>query len=418
MKALVAVAHHAQIPNQAHVQQDLCDLQMMPSMREAASRSLRILHIIGTTDPAAGGPSESLRVLMAFSGSGYQGEVVSLDDPSSPFLKDLPFPVHALGPERISGCSLSLYKWLKKNSHRFDGFIINGVWDCCGVAVWLALLGRKPYMVFPHGMLDPYFKRQFPLKHAKKWIFWLLAEYWVLRNAHRVLFTTKDESELAEQSFWLHRWDGQIVPFGTGPPPKNTGQLKVAFHERCPELRGERFMLYLGRIHGKKGCDLLIRSFIKHASLDPQLHLLMAGPDQQGRSSSLQQEIADHQLTNRVHWPGMLKGDAKWGAFYASEAFILPSHQENFGIAVAEALSCGKAVLLTEKINIAPEITLDGAGLMASDTQDGIDDLLLRWIEMPKLRRALMERQAANTFQDRYNMEHNASSILGLFNSL
>ena len=63
----------------------------------------------------------------------------------------------------------------------------------------------------------------------------------------------------------------------------------------------------------------------------------------------------------------MLTGDAKWGAFFASEAFILPSHQENFGIAVAEALGCGKPVLLADKVNIAEEIAEDGAGLMELD---------------------------------------------------
>jgi glycosyltransferase involved in cell wall biosynthesis len=73
----------------------------------------------------------------------------------------------------------------------------------------------------------------------------------------------------------------------------------------------------------------------------------------------------------------MLKGDVKWGAFYASEAFALPSHQENFGIAVAEALACGKPALLADKVNIAPQIAADGAGLMQPDTQEGTDELLL-----------------------------------------
>jgi glycosyltransferase involved in cell wall biosynthesis len=220
---------------------------------------------------------------------------------------------------------------------------------------------------------------------------------------------------LAEQSFWLHRWKGYVVPYGCSRPPDNTEELKEAFYERLPELRGNRFMLYLGRIHPKKGCDLLIHSFAKYASADPGLHLVMAGPDPKDWGAELQELVAQADLTGRVHWPGMLKGDVKWGSFYASEVFILPSHQENFGIAVAEALACGKAVLLSDKVNIAPQIEKDGAGLMEPDTQEGTDALVRDWIALPAQARAAMESQALITFRERYDMQENAITILRLF---
>jgi glycosyltransferase involved in cell wall biosynthesis len=377
---------------------------------------MRILHIIATLDPASGGPSESVRILMGFGGIGYTGEVVTLDEPGSPFLQKFSFPVHALGPVATKyAFKWELYRWLKANYHRFDGVVVNGLWSFCGLSALLVVAGKKPYMVFSHGMLDPYFKQAFPLKHMKKWVYWVLAEYWVLRRAYRVLFTTKEESELARQSFWLHRWKGYVVPYGCSRPPTNVEALKEAFYGQLPEVRGTRFMLYLGRIHRKKGCDLLIRSFVKFAGLDPGLHLVMAGPDQQGWSSELKQMVADAGLTGRVHWPGMLKGDVKWGSFYASEVFVLPSHQENFGIAVAEALACGKPALLADKVNIAPQIEKDGAGLMEPDTQDGTDALLQAWIAMPAERRAAMAAQAVTTFVNRYDMQENAATILRLF---
>jgi glycosyltransferase involved in cell wall biosynthesis len=377
---------------------------------------MRILHIISTLDPAAGGPSECVRVLMSFGEIGYIGEAVTLDDPAAPFLNTLSFPVHALGPSRSTySFSLKLYRWLKANHHRFDGVVVNGLWTYCGLVALQVLGGKKPYMVFSHGMLDPYFKKAFPLKHAKKWVYWVLGQYWVLRNAYRVLFTTREESMLAEQSFWLHRWKGYVVPYGCSRPPDNADELKEAFYERLPELRGKRFMLYLGRIHRKKGCDLLIHSFAKYASADPGLHLVMAGPDPKDWGAELQELVAQADLTGRVHWPGMLKGDVKWGSFYASEVFILPSHQENFGIAVAEALACGKAVLLSDKVNIAPQIEKDGAGLMEPDTQEGTDALVRDWIAQPAQARAAMESQALITFRERYDMQENAITILRLF---
>lgn len=377
---------------------------------------MRILHIIGTLDPAAGGPSESVRVLLSFGPIGYTGEVVTLDSPNQTFYSDIKFPVHALGPTRSTyGYNSKLYKWLVDNRDRFDGVVVNGLWQYCGLAAWLALRGRKPYVVFTHGMLDPYFKKSFPLKHAKKWVYWALAEYWVLRDAYRVLFTTKEESKLAEQSFWLHRWNGTVVPYGANRPPKDGDTLREAFYSEQPAMRGKRFMLFLGRIHRKKGCDMLIESFAQLASLDPQLHLMMAGPDQQGWSAGLKRMVAKAGLNDRVHWPGMIKGDAKWGAFFASEVFILPSHQENFGIAVAEAMACKRAVLLGDKVNIAPEIAEDHAGFMEPDTQAGTDNLIRKWMQMTTMEREAMGEQAYRTFNNRYDMKKNAVTIIRLF---
>jgi glycosyltransferase involved in cell wall biosynthesis len=377
---------------------------------------MRILHIIGTLNPEAGGPTESVRVLLSYGPIGYTGEVVTLDDPKAPYLKNVGFPVHALGPTRTTyGFNSKLLPWLMRNRDRFDGVVVNGLWQYCGFAAWRALAGNTPYVVFTHGMLDPYFKHAFPLKHIKKWLYWVPAEYRILRDAYRVLFTSKAEKRLAEESFWLHRWNPYVVPYGASGPQGDPEIQKKAFFEKCPRVNGKRFLLFLGRIHRKKGCDLLIDAFGKVANEDPELHLVMAGPDQQHWSAQLKQATEKSGTSNRVHWPGMLTGDAKWGAFFASEAFILPSHQENFGIAVAESLGCGRAVLLADKVNIAEDIADDGAGLMEEDTADGTLRLLRRWIEMSPEERIAMGERAYSCFHRRYDMRENAKAIIRLF---
>jgi glycosyltransferase involved in cell wall biosynthesis len=264
-------------------------------------------------------------------------------------------------------------------------------------------------------MLDPYFKHAFPLKHIKKWLYWMPIEHRVLRDAYRVLFTSRAEKRLAEQSFRMFGWNPYVVPYGASGPTGDPAVLKEAFFERCPQVRGKRFLLFLGRIHRKKGCDLLIDAFAKVAHTDPDLDLVMAGPDQQQWAAKLQQTSLKAGIASRVHWPGMILGDAKWGAFYASEAFILPSHQENFGIAVAEALGCGKPVLLADKVNIAEDIADDGAGLMELDTPEGTLRLLQRWIGMTVQEREEMAERAHRCFQTRYDMRENAKAIIKLF---
>jgi glycosyltransferase involved in cell wall biosynthesis len=386
-------------------------------MLEADGHELmRILHIIGTLNPAAGGPTESVRVLLSYGPIGYTGEVVTLDDPSAPYLSEIPFPVHALGPTSTTyGFNSKLLPWLMANRHRFDGVVVNGLWQYCGFAAWRALSGNTPYVVFTHGMLDPYFKYAFPLKHVKKWLYWVPAEYWVLRDAYRVLFTSKAEKRLAEQSFWMHRWNSYVVPYGASGPTGDSKAQKESFFALCPAVRDKRYLLFLGRIHRKKGCDLLIDAFAKVAADDPDLDLVMAGPDQQHWSDKLKRTAERAGIGKRVHWPGMVTGDAKWGAFFGAEAFILPSHQENFGIAVAEALACSKPVLLADKVNIAEDIAQDGAGLMELDTAAGTLRLLQGWISMSAQERREMAEQAYQCFHRRYDMRENAKAIIRLF---
>jgi glycosyltransferase involved in cell wall biosynthesis len=379
---------------------------------------MRILHIISALDPAMGGPAESVRMLLTYGPPGYTGEVVTFDDPNAPYLANLAFPVHALGPTKgIFGFNRKLIPWLEANRDRFDGAIIHGLWQYSGYAASRALAGYIPYFVFPHGMLDPYFKRTFPLKHLKKWVYWLAVEYWVLRRADLVLFTTTTEERLARQSFFLHRWNSYVVPFGASGPAGESEPQMQAFFERCPEVRGKRFLIFLGRIHRKKGCGMLVEAFSEAAALDPDLHLVVAGPDPSLWGEELKRSTATAGIDRRVHWPGMLKGDAKWGALFGAEAFILPSHQENFGMAVAEALACGRPVLLSDKVNIAEDIAQDGAGLVEVDTPAGTLQLLKRWMGMTPEERSGMADRTLDCYNRRYDMRQSAKAIIGLFST-
>ena len=379
---------------------------------------VRLLHVIGTMNPEAGGPTEAVRALVVLGQPEYASEVVTLDAPDAAFLERFPFAIHGVGPiGSVYGFTPRLLPWLRANAERFDGVVVHGLWQYTGHAVRRVFRGKKPYIVFPHGMLDPYFKHAFPRKHLKKWLYWLGSEYWTLRAADRVLFTTQTEEQLAKESFWLHRWRGLVAPLGAPEADGDLATMRAAFEARCPRVAGRRFLLFLGRIHQKKGCDLLLRAFAQLAAAIPSLHLVMAGPDQQQWSAELQGIADEAGVSDQVHWPGMLLGDTKWGALYASEAFILPSHQENFGIAVAEALGCGKAVLLSDKVNIAEEIAHDGAGFVESDTAEGVQRLLERWLALTPEQREMMGRRARICFEKRYELKRNTREILKLFAS-
>ena len=319
-------------------------------------------------------------------------------------------PVHPCGPGKSNyGYSPKLYEWLLANRDRFDGVIVNGVWQYHGVAARKALAGYKPYVVFAHGMLDPYFKDRYPLKHLKKMVYWLWQERRNLQEARAVCFTSEEEKRVAALGFPLKRFKGVVVSYGTMGPSGDPEQLKEAFLVAHPEIRSVPYLLFLGRIHPKKGCDLLLAAFARVAPAG--LHLVMAGPDETGWGEELRKQAVELGIADRIVWTGMIRGDTKWGAIYGAEAFILPSHQENFGIAVADALACGVIPLISDKVNIAADVAEDGAGLVESDTLEGTVCLVERFELLNSGEKVQMKRNALASYQKRYALQDSASMV-------
>jgi glycosyltransferase involved in cell wall biosynthesis len=322
--------------------------------------------------------------------------------------------VYLLGCSYLGyGFAPRLEPWLREHGGKYDVIIIHGMWMYHGYCV--AKVARQlglPYVIFLHGMLDPWFARQYPLKHLKKWLYWPWAEYRTLRDAHQVLFTTAEEMTLARQSFRLYRARERLVGYGIRAPYAPPEQARAAFLRSFPHLEGKRNLLYLSRIHPKKGCDLLINAFAKVAGNDPALHLIMAGPGDVGLVGQLHELASKQGIAERVTFTGMLNGEMKWGAYEVADAFVLPSHQENFGIVVAEALARGVPVLTTYQVNIWREIKEAGAGIIHADTQAGVDRLLTDWLAMSEDNKNDMRGRARECFMQYFEIRKVTRNLL------
>lgn len=348
-------------------------------------------------------------------------EVVTVDSPTAPWVKDFPIPIYALGPSHFSyGYAPRLKPWLKAHRREFDIVVVNGLWKYGGFCIWDVLHNSTtPYCVFPHGMLDPWFKRHYPLKHMKKWLYWPWAEYRVLRDALAVFFTCEEERRLARRTFWLYKCDEIVMNYGTAAPQGDTEGQRQLFLKAFPQLGGKRCFLFLGRFHEKKGAGILMtafHNFLRDTS-DPEaqeIRLVMAGPDEPENSHlrHLRQLAGKLGIAEKVVWTGMLSGEIKWGAFRNAEVFVLPSHQENFGIAVAEALSCGVPVLISNKVNIWREISMHGAGLVESDDAAGTELLLHRWCDLSAEDKSIMRKDARACFQKRFEIKASGNTFI------
>jgi glycosyltransferase involved in cell wall biosynthesis len=393
-----------------------------------------ILHVIASMDPEKGGVGEAVRLIISgLEKHGIYSEVVTLDHPDNNFCTSDSFAVFALGPQKGSWqYSKKLIPWLIANFQNYDGVILHGLWlynsyalgDVFRTVQKKGLLERgddkkfPKLFVMPHGMLDPYFQKAAgrKLKAIRNWAYWKLIERKIVNNADGLLFTCEQEKLLARQSF--HPYTPKleiIVGLGVDEPPAYTRAMQIAFSNKCEQSIETPYLLYLGRINEKKGVDILIEAYSgicdSKSSIPP---LVIAGPGLESPFGRKIKKIVSENdtLKDRIYFTGMLSGDAKWGAFYGSDAFILPSHQENFGIAVVEAMACGKPVLISNQVNIWREIQESDGGLIGNDTKDGSIKILKDWHLLSDTEKTKMNLNARRIFENHFSGDFFAKKIL------
>ena len=386
---------------------------------------MKILHVVDRMDPKAGGVCQAIRTIVdSLSQLEVISEVVSIDSEASNF-KDS-FKIYALGPANNPWqFSKKLLPWLIRNLGNYDSVIIHGMWQYYGFATYKALKerdGDKPLVyLMPHGMLDPYFQNapDRKLKAIRNKVYWNLIEQHVIKNCTALLFTCRTEMELARLSFKPYKPKHEkIIGLGIKSPPKCTESMLNSFYKASGLKIDENFILFLGRIHNKKGLDILIKAYIELLPVVKLPKLVIAGP---GIESDFGKEIKrlienNPQLQSYFIFTGMLVGDSKWGAFYDCETFILPSHQENFGIATVEALACGKPVLISNQVNIFHEIQDYDAGLIGADNIAGTKKLLQSWMSLSIEEKRTKGTNAMKCYKEKFTEHTVAKKIIELKN--
>ncbi len=376
---------------------------------------MRILRIIHSLDPKQGGLVSWLEAsTKALIEQKHTVDVLCLDDPKAPFLQAKSYPYVALGPALgVYAYTPRLLKWLKAHTD-YDVVIVEGLWQYIGYAVYKACTRSGiPYVVYPHGMLDPWFNKAYPLKCIKKYIYWWLCEYRVLKRAAAVVFTSHLEKTAARRSFFPYGFKEAVLPLGVAlsqPSP----DIAPASHKR-------RSLLFLGRIHPKKGVDLLLEAWAKLLKRHPQARdclLRIAGPSEEGYLKGLKTKANSLHLGNTVEWLGMQGEGAKDGLYKETEAFILPSHQENFAMSVVESLAAFRPVLISQQVNIWPEIESAKAGLVAEDSIEGVLQLLEGWLAWSPEELTAYSKNAYQCYQEHFRVETAAHALSHFLNLL
>ena len=253
-----------------------------------------------------------------------------------------------------------------------DGVHIHGLWEqSTSVAADAARALKIPYILSAHGMLEPWALNN---KRLKKLLYGRLIER--ANVAHAACLHALTRAEADQFIRFGARSPIAVIPNGVDIPAERNPSL---FLNRYPAAQCKRIVLFLGRLHPKKGLNLLLEAWSALAPKHPDACLILAGPDSEGTQARLESLLAQHHLQNSVLFTGMLRDSLKWSALAAAEAFVLPSFSEGLSVSVLEAMGMGLPVIVTEPCNM-PEVEQFQAGWQIqpdpAQLTDALTDLL------------------------------------------
>jgi len=269
---------------------------------------------------------------------------------------------------------------------------------------------KVPYIIAPRGMLDP---NAIALKGTlKKKLYLNLIEKKHLYGAAAVHFTADGEREQASSAGW--KFNSIVVPNGLAISAYNPLPDGEKFRTKFPELVDKKLVLFLGRLNYIKGLDLLAKAWPMVVEAVPDAHLVLAGPDDDGYADKVRAWLVEGGIESSATFTGMLLGEDKLAAFAAAEVFVASSYLESFGMAIVEAMACGKPVVITDRVNICRDVENAGAGFVTSCEPAKIAEALIAVLQNPAHGKE-MGMKGRRLVEEKFTQESAAKQMLAAY---
>jgi glycosyltransferase involved in cell wall biosynthesis len=353
---------------------------------------VKILHVVRTIDPAAGGlPIVPVRLGAAQVAMGHSVFVLAERDAAwteAALFRDVPgadrlgrLGVTRAGPLAMLGRG-PVWGDLREHIGQVDVVHIHGLWEplLWATAKTARALGR-PYLVAAHGMLDPWSLAQ---KRWKKRLAMMLGWRAILNRAAALHLLNDDERRLVA-ALGLTA-PTVIIPIGVPLPEIDEGRA-ASFAARHPAVGARPYVLFVSRLHYKKGLDFLAEAFCFVSLNHDDVQLVVVGPDG-GARGDFERQVKAAGLTDRVHVLGAISTSEKWDALAGATCFCLPSRQEGFSQAILEALAARVPVVISEHCHF-PEVAEHAAGMVVPLDDASIAAALNLILSDPDSRRAM-----------------------------
>ena len=350
--------------------------EAFPKSSRGASARRRVLHVCPYMHPFAGGPPVVVERLAGQAAAlGWEASVLTTSfmcpDDGRTLAAELggrlDIEILPLDRPRIMGHASRAAAAMDAAVREADIVHVHTLWHPLNVAARRACRRHgKPYVLSPHGMLDPV---SIGFHAWRKRAYLALVERRNLAGAARVLFTTDTERELAEPL--AGRGQCEVVSLGADHPPAlSREELAGRFLATHPGGVEGRRILFLARLHPKKGLECLLDAMPAVIAAKAGAHLFVVGAGLRSYEETLRKRSDRLGIASRVTFTGFLANEDKWSAMAAADVFVLPSRQENFAIAVVEAMRAGLPVVVSRAVNISSAIAATGAGVVLEDADD------------------------------------------------
>ena len=387
---------------------------------------MKILHIGLSLSPRCGGPSVAVtemtrhQVLKGLDVTVYS---TNMDYPSG--ILDVPInaPVmnHGVRHHYFTVqftpllVSLPMAIELRKTIRNYDLLHIHALYRF--PTTYAASLCRKyniPYIVEPHGSLDPYLHKQSAYSVWAKRAYEKMFDLPNLNAASTIRYSSSEE--MAKCDFLDLRAPGVVVPHGLDWNRFKRLPSKGGLRKRLG-LNDEPLILFLGRINFKKGLDLLVQAFYEVVEVLDDAVLVIVGPDNNGYAKVVRKWIAARGLSDKVYWQEMLYDDEVLEAYVDADVFVLPSYTENFGLAVVEAMACALPVVISDQVNISSDVSQSAAGMVVRLNGQEIARTIITVLEDKNLA-TRMGHAGRKLAQDMYAYDHIIDKLTEVYKTI
>jgi glycosyltransferase involved in cell wall biosynthesis len=279
--------------------------------------------------------------------------------------------------------SCGLLRFLAHEVPKTDLIVIQSLYQCSSTfAAYIARVNSIPYVLRPHGTLDPFlfFRRRIFFKR----LYVMLFEKRNFLFASAIQYSTLSEATMTA-SIISNTAQSIIIKEGVDLEVFNRIS-SISFRNLYPQLKGKEVMLFLGRLHQKKGIEIALKAFEKVARINKNLYFVIVGPGETSYVNMVKEFINRLAYSDRVLILGPVNSDIKIAALKESDLFILPSYGENFGISVVEALASGLPIIITKRVGIAEDLS-DVLGVIVTECDvEEVASAIIKIISSPELR--------------------------------
>lgn len=389
--------------------------------------SLSVLHVALSLSPAFGGaPQGSIGLCTALARRGVRTSlyVTNLDELGrwTPFRRPQISATHGVvaaaagvdvkvfptvGPSRFA-YSPAMDKELRRTVEGFDVVHIHSLYrHTTLVAADRAFHASVPYVVWPHGVLDPYHRAR---RHYRKLAYDLLFQRRRVNRAAAIHFTSRREMELASQIGL--KPPALLVPSGIDVANFDNLPPKGSFRAKHADLLDKQLIVFLGRLAPQKGLDLLVKAFSMIVTRNPEARLILAGPDEDGYARQLVARLRELGLADRSTFLGMVSNRVKLELLADTDVWVLPSYAENFGTAAVEAMACGLPIVISEQVGVASDVLEAKAGLVVPCSAEQLGEAVCTILDSSQAKIQQLGNAGKRLVQQRFTWEVAAARMI------